>query len=61
MNRYTLLYIKEINHKDFPYSTLNYIQHLMITYNGKESEKQITESFCCTPKTNNIVNQLYFN
>ena len=61
MNRYTLLYIKEINHKDFLYSTGNYIQHLIITYNGKESENQITESLCCTPKTNNIVNQLYFN
>ena len=32
---------------------------------GKESEervdKHITESLCCTPETNSIVNQLYTN
>ena len=31
---------------------------------GKESEKEcmyITESLCCTPKINTIVNQLYSN
>ena len=36
----TLLYIKFIN-KDLLYSTGNYIQYLVITYNGKESEKNI--------------------
>ena len=40
MNRYTLLYIKQINNKDLLYSTGNYIQHLVITYNGKEFEKE---------------------
>ena len=35
----TLLYIKFIN-KDLLYSTGNYIQYLVITYNGKESEKE---------------------
>ena len=37
-NRYTPLYIKQINNKDLLYSTGNYIQYLVITYNGKESE-----------------------
>ena len=40
INRYTRLYIKQINNKDLPYSTGNYIQYLIITYNGKESEKE---------------------
>ena len=39
INRYILLYIKEINNKDLLYSTGNYIQYLVITYNGKEPEK----------------------
>ena len=38
INIYTLLYIKEINNKDLLYSTGNYIQYLVIAYNGKESE-----------------------
>ena len=45
-------------HKDLLYSTENYIQYLVITYNGKESENiyiYITESFCCTPETNTIL------
>ena len=40
MNRYTLLYIKQINNKDLLYSTGNYSQYLVIMYNGKESEKE---------------------
>ena len=36
-DRYILLYIKQINNKDLLYSTGNYIQYLVITYNGKES------------------------
>ena len=55
INRYTLLYIKKINNKDLLYNTGNSIQYLVITYNGKESEKEYihrTESFCCTPETN---------
>ena len=39
INIYTLLYIKQINNKDLLYSTRNYTQKLVITYNGKESEK----------------------
>ena len=40
-----------------PYSRENYIQYIVITYNGKESKKEcvyiyITESLCCTPETN---------
>ena len=37
---YTLLYIKQITKKDLLYSTGNYTQYLVITYNGKESEKE---------------------
>ena len=36
------------------YNTENYIQYLVITYKGKESEKEYiykTESLCCTPET----------
>ena len=40
INRYTLLYIKQINNKGFLYGTGNYIQYLVIAYNGKESEKE---------------------
>ena len=36
INRYTLLYIKQIKNKDLLYSTGNYIQYLVITYNEKE-------------------------
>ena len=35
-----LLYIKQINNKDLLYSTGNYIQYLLITYNEKESERE---------------------
>ena len=36
------------------YSTGNYIQCLVKTYNGKESEEKdcITESLCCIPEAN---------
>ena len=56
INRYTLIYIKQIN-KDLLQSTGNYIHNLEITYNEKESEKIyacITESLCCTLETNTI-------
>ena len=39
MNRYKLLYIKQVNNKGLLYSTGNYIQYLVTNYNGKESEK----------------------
>ena len=35
--------------------TGNYIEYLIITCNGKESEKEyicVTKSICCTPETN---------
>ena len=37
--------IYKINNKDLLYSTWNYIRHLVITYNGKESEKEYTDIF----------------
>ena len=41
ISRYTLLNIKQINNKVLLYSTGNYIQHLVINYNGKNLEKNI--------------------
>ena len=38
VGRCELLCLKQITNKDLLYSTGNYIQHLVITYNGKESE-----------------------
>ena len=52
---YKLPCIKQINNKVPLYSIGNYIQYLIINYNGKESEKEyicITESLCYTPETN---------
>ena len=40
INIYTLLYIKLINNKDLLYSTGDYTQYFVITYKGKESEKE---------------------
>ena len=37
---YTLLYVEWTIRRDLLYSTGNYIQHFVITYKGKESEKQ---------------------
>ena len=37
--------IYKINNKDLLYSTGSYIQYLIITYNGKESEKEYIYSY----------------
>ena len=39
-NRYILLYIKQITNMVILYSIGDYIQYLVITYNGKESDKE---------------------
>ena len=39
INIYALLYIKQITNKNMLCKTENYIQQLVITYNGKESGK----------------------
>ena len=52
INRYTLLHIKQISNKDLLYNTGNNIQYLVITYNGKYSEKNTSELLCCLPKLN---------
>ena len=36
INTCTLTYIKQINNTDLLYNTGNYIQYLVISYNGKE-------------------------
>ena len=40
INIYTLLYIKQTTNKDLLYSTGNYTEYFVITYKGKESEKE---------------------
>ena len=55
---YTLLHIKWVTNKDLLYSTGNYTQYFIITYVGKESKiekhRYVTESLCCTLKTNTL-------
>ena len=41
INRYMLLYIKQMNNKDLLYSIGNYTQYLIINYNGEEFLKRI--------------------
>ena len=58
-------YLYKINSNNLVYnSTGNYIQYLIITYNGKESEKDYIclymNQFAGYQK-HNIINQLYFN
>ena len=48
---YKLLHIRQRNNKDPPYCTENSTQYLVITYNGKEPQKEymsvyVTESLC---------------
>ena len=40
MNIYILLHIKQITNKDLLYNIGNYTQYSVITYMGKESEKE---------------------
>ena len=35
INRCTLLFIKQISHKNLLHNIGNYVQYLIITYNGK--------------------------
>ena len=49
INSYKLLLVKLISNKDLLYSTGNYIQYLVITYNGILSQI-LTESLCCIPE-----------
>ena len=56
INRYITLYIKQINNKDLLYTTGNYIQYLVKTYNEKESEKAyVYKSVCYILETNTIL------
>ena len=40
ISRYATVYMKQVNEKDLPCSTEDYIQRLVITHHGKESEKE---------------------
>ena len=66
-NIYTLLFIKQITNKDLLHSPGNYTQYFVITYKGKESEKNRYIFMCnwitllYTWNEHNIINQLYFN
>ena len=46
-NAYTLLYVKWITKKDLLYSTGDSTQYLVITYIGKESEKEGIYTYIC--------------
>ena len=75
INIYTLLYIlyiKQVNNKDLLYISGNYIQYLVLGYNGEQSENYIyihiyiihmcvTESLCCISETNRTLQINYFN
>ena len=56
MNSHILLHMKEKSHKDLLYSTENYIQYLVINYNGKNLKKNthvgVAESLCSKYETN---------
>ena len=58
VGRCKLLHLEWINNKVLMYSTGNYIQHLVISHNGKEYKKRmyicITESLCCTGEINTL-------
>ena len=61
-----LLYIKQINNRDLLYSIGNYIQNLIITYSGKESDKNTyiymhRYNWIILLYTWNTLNQLHFN
>ena len=45
VRRYKLLHIERMD-KDLLYSTRNYTQYFIITYKGKESEKEIGRASC---------------
>ena len=57
---YTLLYMEWMSNKDLLSSTGKFAQYSLVTYVGKESEKEwlyvyvlcISESLCCTSETN---------
>lgn len=40
ISRYATVYMKQVNEKDLPCSTEDYIQRLVITHHGKESENE---------------------
>ena len=61
IDRYTLLYIKQVTNKDLPYSTGKSTQYSVMTYMRKESKEEwiyaylrifITDSLYCTAETN---------
>ena len=56
INRYTLLYVKQITNKDLLYSTGNYIQYPIVTYNGKSSKKE----YICITKLLGYIPETYY-
>ena len=51
INIYTRLYIKQITNKDLLYSRGNSTQYYVITYMGKESEKEWRYIYISEPNT----------
>ena len=52
INTILLIYKKQINNKIVLYSTGNYIHYPIVKHNGKEYEKELTESLCYTAEIN---------
>ena len=50
INIYILLYIKYVTNKEIQYTMGNYTQYFVITYKGKEYEKE-SKSLSCTAGT----------
>ena len=56
---YTPYYIKQITNKDLLYSTGNYTQYFVVTYKGKESEKEYIYIYINTPIYTYIHTHIY--
>ena len=52
INRYTVLCIKQINSKYLLYNTENYIQYLVMLYNGAKSKKECLYVYIIKMKKN---------
>ena len=50
INVHLLLYIEQVNSKVLLDSTENYIQYPIVTYNGKEFEKEYVYIYVCMCK-----------
>ena len=61
INRYTVLYIKQITNKDLWFSTGNYTQYFVTIYKRKESGKQCVCIYTHTYILTHIYNMNMYN